>query len=277
MIRTLLISAVLMGCSGAVFAQEKSETGGEKYLLRYSLHPGQLLRFEVTHRAKTKTRIRGAEEVSQVQSVTKRHWDVVDVSDKEMTFDHVLDAVIMTQQTGDEEEIRWNSESGDTPEKVFKAVADRVGKKIASVSVNERGQETGREDDSGTKASLGMGSLTLAFPEDPIAVGGSWSVPREFKARLEDGRVGKIKIRELYTLEKVQNGVATISIRSEPLTPIREESVRAQIVQQLSNGTIRFDVDNGFMLSKELSWDETIVGFQGANNLTLRGSGRPGV
>jgi hypothetical protein len=73
--------------------------------------------------------------------------------------------------------------------------------------------------------------------------------------------------RTLYTLEKVKTGVATLSIKSEPLTPINDESVRAQVVQQLSNGAIRFDIDNGRMLSKQLDWDETVVGFQGANSL----------
>lgn len=79
--------------------------------------------------------------------------------------------------------------------------------------------------------------------------------------------VKPFKIRELYTLEKVKSGVATISIKSEPLTPIDEESVRAQVVQQLSNGTIKFDLDAGHMISKELAWDETVVGFQGPNSL----------
>jgi len=74
-------------------------------------------------------------------------------------------------------------------------------------------------------------------------------------------------VRELYTLKKVKTGVATLSVRSQPLTPLNEESVRAQVVQQMSNGEIRFDVDNGYMLSKQLDWDETIVGFQGANSL----------
>jgi hypothetical protein len=51
------------------------------------------------------------------------------------------------------------------------------------------------------------------------------------------------------------------------LTPIEAASVKAQIVQQLSNGTIKFDVDAGRVLSKELDWDETVVGFQGENSL----------
>ena len=100
-----------------------------------------------------------------------------------------------------------------------------------------------------------------------MAIGSSWSVPREFRVRTEAGEIKTIKIRELFTLEKVQTGVAFLKVRSEPLTPINEESVRAQVVQQLSNGTIRFDIDNGRMLSKQLDWDETVVGFQGANSL----------
>ena len=239
----------------------------QKYLLRYALDDGQQLNYEVTHVAKTKTRIKGEEEISQVHTVSNRHWAVTAATDAEMTFDHVVDDVEMTQQQGDKEEIRWSSQSGEKPPRVFSKVAERIGRTLSTISINERGQETDREDHGGTKASLGMGSLTLAFPENAIAVGESWSIPREIKTRTDDGLVKPIKIRELYTLEKVKSGVATLSIRSEPLTPIDEESVKAQVVQQLSNGTIRFDVDAGHMISKELNWDETVVGFQGPNSM----------
>lgn len=238
-----------------------------KYLMRYSLSDGQQLNYEVTHVAKTKTRLKGEEEVSQVHTVSKRHWDVGTVTDKEMTFDHIVDSVEMTQQQGEQDEIRWSSESGAEAPVQFSKVAERLGKTLSTVSINSRGQETDRQDNGGSKASLGMGSLSLALPEEPIAIGDSWSVPREIKTRTEDGMIKPIKIRELYTLEKVKSGVATLSIKSEPLTPIDEESVRAQVVQQLSNGTIKFDLDAGHMISKELNWDETVVGFQGPNSM----------
>jgi hypothetical protein len=256
---------LLLAVTSLMAQQAGSE--GQSYLLRYSLQPGEMLRYEVTHAAKTKTRIRGAEEISQVHTVSQRHWEVIDAGDDEMTFHHVVDSVEMTQQQGDSEELRWDSQSDEQIPAVFQRVAEQIGRTLSTVTVNGRGQETAREDHGGTKASLGMGSLTLAFPEDPIAVGDSWSVPREVKTRLDDGSVKTIKIRELYTLEKVKTGVATLSLRSEPLTPINNESVRAQVVQQLSNGVVRFDVDNGRMLSKQLDWDETVVGFQGANSL----------
>jgi len=240
---------------------------GEKYLLRYSISAGEQLRFEVTHVAKTKTRVQGSEDVTQVHTTSRRRWNVVDANDSEMTFDHLIDGVEMMQRHGEEDEVRWDSSSDQEPPSVFAGVAEQIGEKLATVTVNRRGEEINREDHSGSKASLGMGSLTLAFPEEPIAIGHSWIVPREVQTRTDEGEVKTIKINERYTLEKVKTGVATLSVRSEPITPINQASVRAQVVQQLSNGVIRFDIDNGRMLSKQLDWDETVVGFQGANSM----------
>ena len=261
------IVPLFMLLTSPLIAQQPGADGSEKYRLRYSLDAGAILRYEVTHVAKTKTRVRGSEEISQVHTISQRHWDVIDSKESEITFNHIIDAVEMTQQQGDLEEIRWDSRSGDKPPAIFEKVAKQIGQTLSTITVNSRGHELRREDHGGTKASLGMGSITLAFPKEPIAIGASWSVPRQVKTRTEEGEVKQIKIRERYTLEKVKTGVATLSLRSEPLTPINDESVRAQVIQQLSDGEIRFDIDNGFMLSKQLDWDETVVGFQGANSL----------
>ena len=240
---------------------------GEAYLLRYKLAPGEQLHYEVTHVAKTQTRINGTEDVTQVHTVSKRHWDVAESDSQTFKFDHIIDSVQMTQQQGDQDELRWtSSDDGEVPA-MFKIVAEQIGKSISTVTASVRGTEIDRVNNGATKASLGMGSLTMELPEKPIRIDESWSVAREVKTRTDDGLVKPIKIRELYTLEKVQTGVATISVRSEPLTPIREQSVKAQVVQQLSNGEIRFDVDNGRMLDKQLDWDEEVVGFQGPSSM----------
>lgn len=250
-----------------VAEESDSADARKKCLLRYSLQANEQIRYQVTHVAKTKTRIRGAEEISNVHTVSQRHWDVRKANSDEMTFDHIVDSVEMSQQQGEADELRWDSTGGDAPLPIFQNVAEQIGQKLSTVTINPRGQELKRSDHGGTKASLGMGTLTLALPEMPIAVGDSWSVPREVRTRTEEGEVKIIKIRELYTLEKLKTGVATLSIRSEPLTPLDDESIRAQVVQQLSNGEIRFDVDAGRMLSKQLNWDETVIGFQGANSM----------
>lgn len=260
----LALSALTLLIGPLVAADEPA--AAETYLLRYALQEGEKLRYEVTHVAKTKTRINGTEDESQVHTTSHRHWNIHSATADEMTFDHLIESVSMTQQQGDNE-TRWDSTSDDIPPAAFAAVAEKIGQPLATVTINARGQEVDRVDHAATTPGLGMGSLTLALPAEPVAVGAAWKVPREIQVRDEAGEVKTIKINERYTLEQVKTGVATLAVRSEPITPIDEESVRAQVLQQLSNGTIRFDVDNGRLLSKQLDWDETVVGFQGANSM----------
>jgi light-regulated signal transduction histidine kinase (bacteriophytochrome) len=51
---------------------------------------------------------------------------------------------------------------------------------------------------------------------------------------------------------------------TQPLTPVTDRAVEAQLIQQLSKGEIKFDLDRGRMLSKQLDWSEEVVGFRGA-------------
>lgn len=85
-----------------------------------------------------------------------------------MTFDHVVDAVEMTQQQGDSEEIRWDSKTGEKPPALFKRVSDQIGETISTITISAQGKETRRENNIGSKASLGMGTLAVAFPENPL-------------------------------------------------------------------------------------------------------------
>ena len=184
-----------------------------------------------------------------------------------MTFDHMVQDTELSQQIGDATEIRWDSKSDEAPPYQFEAVKATLGKPLATVRINGQGQEKNRVNHAGTQANLGMGGLTLPLPAHAIKVGDNWAVPRETQARLAGGEVKRIKVRELYTLKKVKTGVATIDVRSQPITPIGDAKVKSQVVQQLSNGTIKFDIDAGRVLSKQLDWDETVVGFEGAESM----------
>ena len=79
-------------------------------------------------------------------------------------------------------------------------------------------------------------------------------------------------------LYKASAGVATISVRSNMLTPISEPKEESQVLQQLSNGTIKFDIDAGGMISKDLNWDKVVVGFFGVRERArlFRSAGRTG-
>ena len=246
-------------------ALQSRDADAATYVLRYKLQPGENIHYEVTHTAKTKTRINGSEETSDMSTTSRRHWDVKTAADQKMTFGHVLDKVAMTQTTDDAPATRWDSSQSIHPPEAFAPIAEKIGTELSTITINPRGQQLDRESDTDTQTDLGMGSLTVAFPETPLKIGDSWSVPRQIRVR-EDNEQKVIKIRELYTLIKVRTGVATLTVRSEPLTPINSQSVAAQVVQHLSNGELRFDIDAGRLIEKRLDWDENVVSFRGPNS-----------
>jgi hypothetical protein len=240
-----------------------SGTSGPKYTIRYKLEPRESLVSKVVHFAETRTKMSELQEASSSRTITEKVWEVSSVNaDGDMTFEYRILSVEMVQSVGDQPEQSYNSQTDATAPDLFKQVAETVSKPLATVTINPRGQIVKR--DSELKApQLGIGELTIALPEEAIAIGGQWSVPRECRVKLESGAHKTIKVRELYTLEKVSAGVATIRIQTQPLTPITDPAVEAQLIQQLSKGEIKFDLDRGRMLSKQLEWNDEVVGFRG--------------
>ena len=216
--------------------------------LRYKLQPGERIVSRVEHFAETRTTMSEHEESSRSQTSSEKVWEVTSVNQKgEMTFEYRINAVSLAQSVGDAEEQKYDSSEGGEIPDMFKPVAETVGKTLATVTINPQGQVIDRDKELKTP-QLGMGELTLPLPSKPISVGDRWSVPRELRVKLESGTYKKIKVRELYTLEKVATGVATIRIVTQPLTPVDDPA----------------DVDRGRLISKKLDWSEEVVGFRGA-------------
>ncbi len=240
-----------------------AQNADEKYEIRYKLKPGELLVSKVTHFAETKTKMSEHNEDSSSRTTTVKEWQVESVNEAgEMKFIYRINSVSMAQAVGESEELTYNSETDSDVPDVFKQVAETIAKPLATITINPRGQVVSRDHE--LKApQLGIGELTIPLPEDAIVIGGQWSVPRELRVKLESGAFKTIKVRELYTLEKVSAGVATIRIETQPLTPVNDASVEAQLIQQLSKGYIKFDLDRGRMISKKLEWSDEVLGFRG--------------
>ena len=145
-------------------------------------------------------------------------------------------------------------------------MAETVGKPLTTVTINTAGEILKKDSDS-PRINFGLGDIVMLLPPKPVHSGSRWYEPAEIQVRHPDGRVERIKIRKLYTLEKVQTGVATIQVKTEVLTPINEPRIQSQLMQQLTNGTIKFDVDAGRVIAKQIDWDESVVGFNGAESM----------
>lgn len=257
---TLAIATVFGGLQFAI-------ADDTTYELKYKLQPGQIIESEVTHLAKTDTRINKTEQSSQSRSISSKAWEVTEVdASGNMTFIYRIDRVDMSQQIGDNEEMRYNSEKDTVAPKVYAKVAESIGKPITTITIDSRGQVVKRNEGKST-SNLGMGDVALVMPAKGVKIGEEWTVTREVKTRLDDGGQKGIQVRETYTLEKVSAGIATIKIESKTISPLDDPAVEAQVLQQLSNGTFKFDIDAGHMVSKELKWNESVVDFSGAGSL----------
>ena len=261
---TLLHSLLLLFCWVPVgLAEEDSD----KHLLRYKFTKGEQIEWKVTHLATTETKIQGNTQTSKSRSVSTKAWQLLDVdTEGNFTFSHSVTNVNMWQQLSDRPEVRYNSATDREIPLEYQQVAKTVGVPLATVTVSPKGDIVEREG-SAANEKFGVGGIVMLLPDKPVTAGSRWYEPSELHTRLPDGRVKKIKIRKNYTLENVQTGVATISVKTEVLTPVNDARIESQLVQQLTDGTIRFDVDAGRVLSKEMNWDETVVGFNGADSM----------
>lgn len=247
-------------------AAKKKVAVEPEHLLQYQFQPDELIRWKVTHIGTTETTIQGNTQTSKSRSVSTKQWRVTKVDDEgNMTFTHSVSDVEMWQKLSDRPEVSYNSQADKEVPAEYQQVASTLGRPLATVTVSKNGQVIDREGTT-PAVNLGFGDIVMLMPPQAVKIGSQWYEPSEIRGRLADGTSKRIKVRKMYTLEKVQTGVATISVRTEVLTPINDAKLESQIIQQLSNGTIRFDVDAGRLLSKQMDWDETVVGFNGADS-----------
>lgn len=245
-------------------AATKSSASNGQYRLQHKLRSGDIVRMRTVHVANTVTRIQGTEDVSESRTTSDKVWQVSSVSpDGLMTFEYRIDAVDMSQKQGDKPEITYNSRTDKTVPEIFSRVADTIAKPIAQVTIDATGTVIERDNQSKTPP-LGMGELAIPLPADSVDIGAQWSIPRECRVKLENGIQKSMKLREQYTLEKVSAGVATIRVETTTLTPYDDPGIEAQLMQQMSRGVIKFDMDRGRLISKQLDWDDEVVGFRGA-------------
>ena len=253
-----------------LFAQDETATKQSKsataetaeYELQYKFSPGETIRYEVEHLATVDTRISGNSQETKSRSVSTKVWNITDVAEGKIKFVHAVEDVDMWQKASGRQEVRYNSRTDTTPPAEYEAVAKSLNEPLAVVTIDTSGRILTRENKA-KHPDLGFGGIVVPLPEGRVSIGHTWEVPAKVKIRERDGRLKEVSTRLRYRLEKVKTGVATISVRTQVLTPINDARLKSQLVQKLSGGEIKFDMDAGRVLSKRLDWDENVIGFNG--------------
>jgi hypothetical protein len=265
---TLLLGAALVAVLPAttLVAADDSDgaANGEKYLLRYQFKPGETVRWRVVHLAKVKTTVGGTTQTTETVSKSIKAWKVTDVTDNgSATFENTVEQVDMRNKVSGRQEVTYNSNTDEKAPVGFESVAASVGKLLSLITLNDRGEVIGRKNELNASTSPNEGQVTMTLPEQPIAVGETWSFPYEMIIPTNNGTVVKIKTQQKYSLERVKSGVATIRMATVILTPVHDPAIEAQLIQRQMEGAIHFDIEAGRVLSQQMDLDKRVVGFAG--------------
>ena len=264
----LLVFSILASPGG--LADDSSQEKAAQHTLRYKFTAGETLRWQVSHQALAKATVAGTTERTETVTKSVKVWRVREVKDDgTAVFENLVESVEMRQERTGRQAIRYNSKTDKEAPPEFATVPDTIGVTLATITLSPIGKVIHRKKglvQAGVQNQ--EGEITIPLPEEPIAVGFSWSFPHEITVPRENGTIKTVKTEQKFTLEQVKTGVATIRVVTVILTPIRDPAVETQIIQRQSSGTVRFDIDAGRIIGQQMDLDKRVVGFAGKHSPT---------
>ena len=251
-------------------AEESSDENAPKHALRYKFKAGETLRWEVVQRALVKTTISGFTDTTEMVSKSIKVWRVKEVKDDgTAVFENMVESLDMRQKRAGRQEIRYNSETDKEPPPEFQMVPESIGVRLSTITMSPSGNVVDRKKEKIRAAAQNeQGEITVPFPKGPIAAGKSWSFPHDITVPLNNGTIKTVKSEQKFTLEGVKTGIATIRVATVILTPISNPVIEAQLIQRLSSGTVRFDIEAGRVIGQQMDLDKRVIGFVGNQNPT---------
>ena len=251
--------------SACVFAKDtdQASTDQEKYLLRYKFAMGEVLRYDVRHATNVRTTIDESTQQALTQSDSVKAWKVTDVlPNGEMEFVHLVEWVRMSNEAPERPANVYDSRTDKKPPRGFEQASRAVGVPLTVLRIAGDGEVTFREEKQPQPKPIEDMPLTLRLPKERIAVGEKWNHPYDVPAERKNGTKLQVRTRRVCTLRQVKSGVAVIDVEYQILTPV-DPFVRSQLIERLTQGTVRFDLVRGRILEQEHNVDKRVLGFAG--------------
>ncbi|MEM9351645.1 MAG: hypothetical protein AAGA92_01400 [Planctomycetota bacterium] len=247
-------------------AESPNRKGAKKYSLRYKFQSGEVLRYKVKHAANIRSNIDGTSQEVETRSESVKAWKVTDVLPSgEIQFVHLVESVKMSNRTPGKGETSYDSTADEEPPKGYETAARAIGIPLSVLKISPSGDILDREEKHPQPPTSDDLPITLELPGKPIAVGEKWTTTYEIEAERKGGTKTEVRTRRLCRLKSVSRGVAAIEVKYDVLTPI-SPYIEAQLVQRLTKGLVRFDIEAGRFISQRQDVDKNILGFAGATS-----------
>lgn len=249
----------------AVEVTSNADKDAPRFKLAYKFEMGEVIKTAVDHRMSMRSTIESTTQEVMTRTDSVKVWKITDVLPSgEIELVNMVERVKMINKLADRAEMRYDSEKDKTPPQGsgWDDVAKSIGVPLSVIRIKPSGNIVERDVKHKQPAADTEAPITLLLPEEPVAVGDTWDEPRTVPIRTQDGAVRKIQARRHYKLAKVDDGVATIEVTYQVLTPI-DPQIESQIVQRLMKGKAKFDIESGRMVSQQYDVDKRILGFSG--------------
>lgn len=259
-----LVAIVAMSSSRSLRAEDVAkEEQGETYRLVYKLELGDVLRFQVDHRASVRSTIEGTTQDVLTHTQSVKAWKVTDVLPTgEIEFTNLVERVKMRNKLADRAPMTYDSTTDEAPPAGWEDVATSVGVPLSLIQMSPRGEIKVREVKHHQPAADAEAPIALLLPAGPVKVNDTWDEPRTVSAKTQDGAVRELKARRLYKLLKVEDGIADIEVTYQVLSPM-DPVIESQLVQRLMKGVVKFDIEQGRPNSQHFEVDKRVIGFAG--------------
>ncbi len=258
-----IVVALLAALAVSPATLNAAEEDGPKHLLRYKFAAGEVIRYHVEHAATFRTTIEGTSETARTRTTSVKAWKVIDVMpDGEIEFSHVVEEVQMRNELPERAPVVYDSQKDAEPPPGFEHAAAAVGQTLSIIRMTPAGKIVDRQIKHAQPGYREDTPMVIPLPAQPVAVGHQWNEPHQVTVNLPGGGKKKVDTRRHFKLTGVKNGIATIAVTFQLLTPVAPP-VEAQLVQRLSSGKLRLDIKAGRVLSQQLDVDRRIVGFAG--------------
>ena len=247
-------------------SKERRNSKQQKWLLQYKFQMGEVLRYQVHHTANVRTTIEETTQQVESKSDSIKAWKVTDVlPDGSMEFVHVVEHVRMSNKTPNRPWTEYDSQHNKTPPVGFEQAARSVGVPISVIRLAPTGEILAREEKIPQPGHTPDMPITVRLPDSPIEVGAKWNDSYQVRVQRKSGANLKIQTRRHCKLLKVQHGIATFRVDYQILTPV-DAYTESQLVERLTKGTIRFDLEKGRIVSQKMAVDRRVLGFSGGTS-----------
>lgn len=255
-------------------ANAATEPAVQTYLLQYKFRPGQDVYYQSIHTTRITTQKNETSESTLNHSSALKHFRVVSVdANGQAVLESYLDRVKMSYQFGDNPAIEYNSESTAQTPRGFGEIHLSIGRPLSRSTVERNGKlktiiSLAENRDGAPKGGSDDRSRNFLFelPTEPIAVGAEWSEKLPVKVQISKGLTNTVVLLRKFKLESVEGHQATISTKSDLLTPTDDPHILAQLIQRTPRGTFVFDIEQGLIVSRTMTTNKTEVGVLGPNS-----------